>query len=95
MLLRMPSDEEVAFHVAWLNAGGTRAQLATNFLNTQEFRNGRGPRLTAFLLYATLLFRDPTPAEQQSLENTIKADIPLKTIVKGFFALPEFSTIIN
>jgi hypothetical protein len=63
VLLREPADEEVGFQSGVLQAGATRAQLATNLLNSEEFRIGTGPRLTAFLLYATVLFRDPTAAE--------------------------------
>jgi hypothetical protein len=63
ILLREPSNSEIDFQAAALARGTTRVQLAANFLDSLEFRNGTGPRLTAFLLYATLLQRDPTPVE--------------------------------
>jgi hypothetical protein len=62
ILLREPTPAEVQFQASAL-AGMTRAVMASNFLNSREFRIGTGPRLTAFLIYATLLQRDPTSAE--------------------------------
>jgi hypothetical protein len=51
VLLREPAQPEVDFHVSTLtSAFADRVQMAANFLNSIEFRNGTGPRLTAFLL---------------------------------------------
>ncbi len=62
VLLREPTTAEVDFHVstlATLQAHG----VAMNFLLTPEFTAGTGPRLTAFLAYATLLQRQPSATE--------------------------------
>jgi hypothetical protein len=43
--LREARPAEVAFQAGALKTGTTRVQLATNFLNSSEFKNGTGPRL--------------------------------------------------
>jgi hypothetical protein len=74
VLLREASPAEVTFQVSTLGAPNGRVILARNFLNSAEFRNGTGPRLTTFLLHATLLLRDPNPGERTAMENGLKAD---------------------
>ena len=63
VLLREPAPSEVDFQAGALSSGLTRAELARNVLLSREFRIGTGPRLTAFLVYATLLQRQPTTTE--------------------------------
>lgn len=98
ILLRQPAPSEVQFHTSNLAAGMTRAQLATNFLNTAEFRTGRGPRLTAFLLYATLLSRDPSIIELndrvQQLQASPDPDATIKSIIQQIMMTTEFSSAL-
>ena len=73
ILLRPAAQAEVN---AWLNVlsnpANTRTIVARSFLNSPEFQNGTGPRLLAFLLYSTLLLRDPSPEERTSLEDILR-----------------------
>jgi hypothetical protein len=85
ILLREPLQAEVDFQVGALTSVG-RVVLARTFLNGAEFRAGTGPRLMAFLLYSTLLFRDPAATERQSVMTQLWAGVPVKTPV---------STILN
>jgi hypothetical protein len=58
-----------------LNARGLngRVILARSFLTTKEFENRKGPRLTAFMLYALLLLRGPSPSEMDFQANAVAA----------------------
>ncbi len=90
ILLREPSPREVEFQVSVLNSGVTRVQLAENFLNSQEFRTGTGARLTAFLLYAVLLGRDPSPEDFAFRVTQLQSGVPVRTLVEQFLNAPEF-----
>jgi hypothetical protein len=90
ILLREPSDAEVAFQVAALTGGLTRVKLAQNFLDSTEFRLGTGPRLTAFLLHAVLLGRDAAPAELTFRISQLQGGVPLRTLVDQFVSGGEF-----
>jgi hypothetical protein len=70
VLGREPSPSEIGTQLPALQAIG-RGQLACNFLNTDEFRLGKDARLTAFLLYATLLLRDSSEQERTNLRNVL------------------------
>ena len=65
-------------------AGNTRARLVADFLNTPEFRLKTGSRLTAFLLYATLLQRSGASAERDEYASSIEAGVPLVEVVAPF-----------
>jgi glucose/arabinose dehydrogenase len=91
VLLREASPDEVSFQVASLQAGMSPARLASAFLNSDEFRTGTGPRLTAFLLYALILQRDPTPLELTQMAGQIESDVPLHMLVESLFNRVEFS----
>jgi hypothetical protein len=99
ILLREASPSDVQFQASQLAPAGnlTRAQLASNFLNSPEFRQGTGARLTAFLLYATLLQRDPSPADLQfrmnQLANATQATV--KALVADFINTPEFRAVVG
>lgn len=93
ILLRTPSQSEVDFHVSTLPALG-RIQVARNFLNTEEFRIGTGPRLTAFLLYATLLLRDASTAELNAMLAQLGQN-PVRTLVQGVVTSPEFALLLQ
>jgi hypothetical protein len=95
ILLREPSQSEVNLQAGALSSGVTRVQLATNFLNTAEFRQGTGPRLTAFLLHALLLLRDPADAEMTSRIGQIAGSTPIKSIVQEIVSSSEFNALLN
>ena len=92
ILLREASPQEVSFHVGGLRSGIPRAHLAAAFLNTPEFRTGTGPRLTAFLLYALILQRDPTALELTQLAGQVEAGVPLATLVESLLTSVAFET---
>jgi hypothetical protein len=70
VLGREPAPSEIGTQLPALLSIG-RGQLACNFLNTAEFRLGKDARLTAFLLYATLLLRDSSEQERADLRNVL------------------------
>jgi hypothetical protein len=93
ILLREASQPEVDFQVANL---ASRPAMAKNFLNSTEFRIGTGPRLTAFLVYATLLQRDPSLAEFDSRANELAtSQKSVQQIVTELISTPEFSANLN
>jgi hypothetical protein len=94
ILLREASDGEAAFQAGAL-ASITRAQLASNLLNSDEFRNGTGPRLTAFLLHALVLLRDPTDGEMNARMTQIGTGTPVKSVVEQIVNSPEFTILLN
>jgi hypothetical protein len=94
ILRREPSQEEVEFQSGAL-AGLSRGQLASNFLNSSEFRIGFGPRLTAFLLYATLLTRDASPSELSSIEARLKGGMSLRPVVDEILSSVEFRSVLQ
>jgi hypothetical protein len=75
----------------------TRADLAYLFLNSDEFRQKLDARLTAFLLYATLLLRDASPDEMAlrmgQLANATPATV--KQIVGEIIQSPEFKLVVG
>lgn len=89
VLGREGSDAEVANQLAALPALG-RIGMALNFLNSTEFRTRVDSRLTAFLLYATLLGRGPTPAELENRRVQIQSGVPVRQLVQEFIASAEF-----
>jgi hypothetical protein len=95
VLFRQPSPAELDFQVTHLGDFTYRPAFASTFLNTPEFRQGTGPRLTAFLLYATVLLRAPTPAEHNLRASEIAANRPVKAIVQEILASPEFASILR
>jgi hypothetical protein len=93
VLGRTPSPTELANQASFLNNGTlTRVQLATNFLNSNEFRIRLASRLSAFLLYAALLQRDPNPAELNARQIQLDAGTPISTLCDQFILSPEFLT---
>jgi hypothetical protein len=95
VLLREASQAEVDFQAGALTGGVTRVQLATAFLNTAEFRQGTGARLTAFLLYALLLQRDPTVTEMNIRVAQLSSGTPIRTIVQEIISAPEFGALLQ
>ncbi len=98
ILLREASDSEADFHVSTSLTPdnlAARIRLANLFLNTREFRDGTGSRLTAFVLHATLLQRDPTPAERTSVRTELEAGTPVIEIIRRIIATQEFRDQLN
>lgn len=94
ILLREPSQQEVDFQAGAL-AGLSRSQLTSNLLNSTEFRNGVGPRLTAFLLYSVLMSRGGSQSELGSVETQLKGSTSLRTLVDSMLNSPEFSSLLQ
>jgi uncharacterized protein YkwD len=95
VLLREPSQEEVDFQVAHLN--GDRVGLASRFLISPEFALGTGPRLLAFLYYATMLNRDPSPAELQTTVTALTSasdDLRL-TLINNILSSEEYQALLQ
>jgi hypothetical protein len=70
--------------------------MACNFLNTPEFRQGTDARLTAFLLYATLLLRDSSQQERTDLKNVLEANpSSLDALLNIFANSPEISILLQ
>lgn len=95
MLLRTPSQSEVDFQVSQSIRPSGRIQFAINLLNSQEFLQGTGPRLTAFLLYACLLQRDTSLAELNSRATQIAGGMPVKSLISDFVNSPEFNALLQ
>ena len=98
ILLRDPNPNEVTFHVnssLTPNTRASRIELARRFLNTNEFRDGTGTRLTCFLLYATLLQRDPTPQERAECAAKLGAKVPILDLIEEIIGKPEFMNQLN
>jgi hypothetical protein len=79
-------QSELDQQVFTLRSGTSRAQLASNLLNSTEYRQWSGPTLTAFLQYACLLLRD---AEQW--ERDYWADY----MTRGMSVYQVFFSFIN
>ena len=95
VLLREASQSEVNGQVGALRSGLTRVQLANNFLNSGEFRNGTGPRLTAFVLYACTLWRNPTEQERDVVVAELRAGVTPKQIVERLLGSAEFGEVLR
>jgi hypothetical protein len=90
---REASQQEVDLQIGSLNSGSfTRLSMATFFLNSQEFRIGTGPRLSAFLVFATLLQRDPSLAEFETrIAELSSGQKTVRQIVDEIVATAEFN----
>jgi hypothetical protein len=79
-----PSPAELAWRESLLNSGFTRVAFVRDVLNSTEFRQNNDARLTAFLLFATVLNRDPTPSEFAQKRDAIAlspTDATLRAII--------------
>jgi len=93
ILLRTPSEAEVIGHAANLTAGQSRAQLASNFLSSPEFRLGAGPRLLGFLLYAGILGREGSQFDLDGAASLISQGL-LSTAIARLVDSPEFAATV-
>jgi hypothetical protein len=95
VLLRAPAQSEVDFHAKTLEEGLPRVQVATNFLNSDEFRKGTGPRLSAFLLYATILNREPNSLERSGRVSDLERGVPMLELIRAILDSAEFREMIR
>ncbi len=97
ILLREASDAEVAWQVGNLGPAGIgeRVGMARNFLNSNEFRIGAGPRLSAFLLYAAVLARDGGEGERAYMADAIKKGVSVAAMIAGYVETPEFLSLLK
>lgn len=97
VLLREASPAEVAFQLTPLGNGSLqkRVELARVLLNSEEFRIGTGPRLVAFLLYATLLQRDGSAADRAFQAQALQSGVPVTTFFSSFLGSGEFSSLLQ
>jgi len=94
VLLREPSAAELDFVEGALKSGLSRQDAASNFLNSAEFRIGTGPRLTAFLAYATTLLRDPTTTELSSTVALLSSGTAPGAVIEALLASTEFAALL-
>jgi hypothetical protein len=97
VLRREASQSEVDFQIAHMK-GDTlqdRRILATTLLNSEEFRQGTGSRLMAFLLYAAILARDSAAEERQFQAAAIDRGVPISVMINSFVNSPEFNLILK
>jgi hypothetical protein len=94
ILGREASQQEVNFQLSVLPATG-RVQMAVNFLNSSEFRIRTDSRMAAFLLYATLLFRQPNSSEMSFRQGQIATGTPVRSLVDQFIQVREFTDQLN
>jgi hypothetical protein len=96
VLLRPAAQSEVD---AWLNLlsnpANTRTIIARSFLNSPEFQQGTGPRLLAFLMYATLLLRDGTAQQRTALEQQLANPAQLPIIIDQFVNSAEINALLQ
>lgn len=83
ILLREPTDAEVTFQASALTSGLTRVQMAWAMLRSPEFETGTDPRLTTFLIFATLQNREPTAIELEECSKAIRAGTPLSLLIEA------------
>jgi hypothetical protein len=96
ILGRTPSAAELNGHLPLAAVNGRRDK-ARDFLNSTEFRNRIDARLTALLLYATLLSRDGSKADLDFKEGQLKGTppVPVQTLVDAFVKSSEFNGLIE
>jgi len=96
ILLREGAAAELDFMQNVLDTNQiTRVQFATNFLQSAEFKLGAGPRLTTFVLHATLFMRDPTPAEFDARVADLSGGATARTVIDNLLADPSFTTLLQ
>jgi len=95
VLLREPTVAELDFMETALNGGLVRDQFARNFLVSNEFRIGTGPRLIAFLLHACLFLRDPTVAQFSGMVGRLNSGTTLETLIDEILGSTEFNSLLN
>jgi hypothetical protein len=97
ILLREPSQAETDWQAGNLGDGSLarRVEMARQILNSAEFRIGTGPRLSAFLLYATLAQRDAAVTERAALAQQITKGVPVGTLIESLLSSAESQQIVQ
>jgi hypothetical protein len=96
VLLREATAGEAAFHAGTIPQLG-RAGVARSFLLSDEFVDGTQARLTAFLLFATLLLREPSQIELALRMQQLKTggDAALAGVINACLGGPELQALIQ
>jgi len=95
ILGRSPSPDEMAFRLNQLKTT-SRAQVASDLLVAPEFRARINGQLDAFLVYATLLLRDGSPAERQARMDALnKGQTTTSKILTEIINSPEFQLVFQ
>jgi hypothetical protein len=96
ILMREASQAEVDFQSAALNGGRmTRNSMTWAFLQSLEFSRLAGPRLTAFLAYATLGTRDGTDWEYREAAAEVAATGTQRVLLDKFANSREYIRHVN
>jgi hypothetical protein len=95
VLGREPTPSEVAFHVNSAPMRQGRHWVAFNFLRSDEFDWRTRSRLDVFLLYATLLMRDPTNAERYMRTVELDAGISVSSLIEEILAGAGHAQLLN
>jgi glucose/arabinose dehydrogenase len=95
ILLREPDSSEVALQVNALIGGTTREALAHAFLKSPEFQSGTGARLTAFLLYATILLRGPSSIERDAALAQLAGGTDVQALIRDRVDSAEFVNLLK
>jgi hypothetical protein len=66
-----------------------------SFLNSDEFRTGMGPRLTAFLLYSCLLMRDATEDERNGMATMVAGGTDIRQLMDLLINSAEFEALLK
>lgn len=88
LLVRHPESPELQVPV-------DRAALVKSLLNGSEFRTAPHHRLTAFLLYATLLQRESSVQERDQRAAQLAAGAPLRSVIADIINSSEFSLLFG
>jgi hypothetical protein len=91
ILRREPTSSELSLYVSQLLAGFSRTQVASSLLNGAEFRQSSGPKLTAFLQYASLLLRDAEQWERDYWANLMTAGMTVRDVFVNFVNSAEIA----
>jgi acylphosphatase len=93
ILLRQPDSGGLNGWVTNLNNGETRAQAAVAFLQSQEFLGNANTqnRITVFLLYYTMLRREPDSGGLTGNFNALQSGTSLTTLIGNFQSSAEYA----
>jgi len=93
ILFRPPDSGGLNGWVTQLNNGLPRSQMAVAMLQSQEFLGNANTqnRITVFLLYYTMLRREPDPGGLTGNFNALQSGTSLTTLISGFQSSAEYA----
>ena len=95
VLGRSPAPAELASQLETMQSGTSRAQVALSLLNGAEFRQNPGPRLTAFLQYASILSRDAEQWERDYWANLMATTMTVSQVFYDFVNSDELRIALH